>query len=134
MALTEREQQMLEQLEKQFKEDDPQFAHTMETDPGRPSSSLRRIVGGILMTIAGFGLLLFGLALPNPIANLVIGLTGFAAMVTGLYLATQKVFRKQTPGLKKVQTTDGSSAPSPKEESKDTISNVAWWSLMFWWV
>ena len=97
MALTEREQQMLEQLEKQFKEDDPQFAHTMETEPG-PVSSIRRVVGGVLMTIAGFALLLFGLALPNPVANLIIGLTGFAAMVTGLYLATQKVFGKQPRG------------------------------------
>jgi uncharacterized membrane protein len=82
MALTEREQQMLERLEKQFKEDDPQFAPAMEPNPG-PTSSTGRVGGGVLMTVTGFVLLLFGLALQNPDANLIIGLTGFATMVTG---------------------------------------------------
>ncbi|WP_454698409.1 DUF3040 domain-containing protein [Arthrobacter humicola] len=133
MALTEREQQMLEQLEKQFKEDDPQFAHTIETAPG-PTSSIRLIVGGVLTTVAGITLLLFGLALPNPVANLTIGLTGFAVMVTGLYLATRKLFPKQAPASKKTETTRDSTATTPKEEPKDAINNAAWWALMFWWV
>ncbi|MDQ0925628.1 hypothetical protein QF038_004136 [Pseudarthrobacter sp. W1I19] len=132
MALSEREQQMLEQLEKQFKEDDPQFAQTMETDPG-PSSSNRSVVGGVLMTVAGFVLLLFGLALQNPAANLIIGLTGFATMVTGLYLATKSLSAKQAPGLKKTKTTGGTTA-TPKQASKETFSNAAWWALLFWWV
>lgn len=133
MALTQREQQMLEQLEKQFKEDDPQFAHAMEPDPS-PASSIPRVVGGVLMTVAGFVLLLFGLALQNPAANLIIGLAGFATMVTGLYLATKSVFTKQSPDLKKTKSTGGSTATSPKEASKDTFSSGAWWALMFWWV
>lgn len=133
MALSEREQHMLEQLEKQFKEDDPQFAQAMETEPG-PTSSSRHVIGGVILTVAGVALLLFGLALPDPAANLIIGLTGFATMVTGLYLATKNLLVKQSHGLKKVMTTDDSTKTSPKQESKDSFSNAAWWALLFWWV
>lgn len=133
MALNEREQQQLAELEKQFEEDDPQFVQAMKSEPDRPSSS-RFVIGGVLMTVAGVAVLLAGLALPDPTTNLIIGLTGFATMATGLYLATKNVFTNRAPGVKKAKTADDGTANPTKPDTKDSWGNTAWWALLFWWV
>ena len=58
MPLSEHEQKLLEQLEKQLHEDDPKFASSMGSDAGR-SWSTRHLVIGVLATLAGVVLLLF---------------------------------------------------------------------------
>ncbi|UEL30090.1 DUF3040 domain-containing protein [Pseudarthrobacter sp. L1SW] len=133
MALTEREQQQLEELEKQFKADDPQFAQAMESQPDRPSNS-RLVIGGVLLTVAGIAVLLAGLALPDPATNLIIGLLGFATMATGLYLATKNVFTKPAPGAKTAKTAGDGTENRTKPGTKDSWSNTVWWALLFWWV
>ena len=62
MPLSEHEQKLLEQLEKQLHEDDPKFASSMGSDPGR-SWSTRHLVIGVLATLAGILLLLVGVSL-----------------------------------------------------------------------
>ena len=52
MPLSEHEQKLLEQLERQLHEDDPKFASSMGSDPGRTWST-RHIVIGVLATLAG---------------------------------------------------------------------------------
>ncbi|MFE4197058.1 DUF3040 domain-containing protein [Paenarthrobacter sp. NPDC056912] len=132
MALTDHEQKMLEQLEQQFKQDDPGFAKAMEPEPA-PTTSVRTIVGGVLITLAGFVILFLGVGLQDPAANILVGLSGFAAMVTGLYVATKKLNLRRTPQPKTAETKNETTR-APKAEPKDGYSSAAWWAIMFPWV
>jgi Flp pilus assembly protein TadB len=92
MPLSEHEQKLLEQLEKQLHEDDPKFANSMGSDPGR-SWSTRHVVIGVLCALAGVFLLLVGVTLQN----IFVGVLGFVVMGGGVYFATM---RSSTPGAK----------------------------------
>jgi Flp pilus assembly protein TadB len=85
MPLSEHEQKLLEQLEKQLHEDDPKFASSMGTDPGR-SWSTRHLVIGVLCTLAGVLLLLLGVSLQS----IPVGVLGFVVMGGGVYYATMR--------------------------------------------
>ncbi|YCK79696.1 DUF3040 domain-containing protein (plasmid) [Arthrobacter sp. D3-18] len=132
MALTDREQKMLEQLEQQFKQDDPEFAKAMEPEP-TATTSIRTIVGGISISIAGFVILFLGVGLQNPAANILIGLSGFAVLVAGLYIATKKVNLQRKPKLKTAEPKEETTR-APKQAPKDGYSSAAWWPIMFPWV
>ncbi|MEV7661767.1 DUF3040 domain-containing protein [Paenarthrobacter sp. NPDC089316] len=83
MPLSEHEQKLLEQLEKQLHEDDPKFANTMGSDPIR-SWSTRHVIIGVLGAIAGILLLLVGVSLQA----IPVGVLGFIVMGAGVYFAT----------------------------------------------
>ncbi|MFJ4028443.1 DUF3040 domain-containing protein [Paenarthrobacter sp. NPDC089989] len=83
MPLSEHEQKLLEQLEKQLHEDDPKFANTMGSDPIR-SWSTRHVIIGVLGAIAGILLLLVGVSLQQ----IFVGVLGFVVMGAGVYFAT----------------------------------------------
>lgn len=85
MPLSEHEQKLLEQLEKQLHEDDPKFANSMGSDPGR-SWSTRHVVIGVLCALAGIFLLLVGVTLQN----IFVGVLGFVVMGAGVYFATMR--------------------------------------------
>jgi hypothetical protein len=85
MPLSEHEQKLLEQLEKQLHEDDPKFASSMGSDAGR-SWSTRHLVIGVLTTLAGIVLLLLGVT----IQNIFVGVLGFVVMGAGVYYATMR--------------------------------------------
>ena len=85
MPLSEHEQKLLEQLEKQLHEDDTKFASSMGSDAGR-SWSTRHLVIGVLATLAGIVLLLFGVT----IQNIFVGVLGFVVMGAGVYYATMR--------------------------------------------
>jgi Flp pilus assembly protein TadB len=85
MPLSEHEQKLLEQLEKQLHEDDPKFASSMGSDPGR-SWSTRHLVIGILATLAGVLLLLVGVSMQL----IFVGVLGFVVMGAGVYFATMR--------------------------------------------
>ncbi|NUP57946.1 MAG: DUF3040 domain-containing protein [Pseudarthrobacter sp.] len=85
MPLSEHEQKLLEQLEKQLHEDDPKFANSMGSDPGR-SWSTRHVVIGVLCALAGVFLLLIGVTLQN----IFVGVLGFVVMGGGVYFATMR--------------------------------------------
>ncbi|XAS68962.1 DUF3040 domain-containing protein [Micrococcaceae bacterium Sec5.7] len=85
MPLSEHEQKLLEQLEKQLHEDDPKFANSMGSDPGRPWST-RHVVIGVLGTLAGILVLLVGVT----IQNIFVGVAGFVVMGAGVYFATMR--------------------------------------------
>lgn len=85
MPLSEHEQKLLEQLEKQLHEDDPKFASSMGSDPGR-SWSTRHLVIGVLATLAGVMLLLVGVT----VQNIFVGVLGFVVMGAGVYFATMR--------------------------------------------
>ena len=75
MPLSEHEQKLLEQLEKQLHEDDPKFASPMGSDSGR-SWSTRHLVIGVLATLAG----LLPLLVAVPIPATVFGALGFVCV------------------------------------------------------
>jgi Flp pilus assembly protein TadB len=85
MPLSEHEQKLLEQLEKQLHEDDPKFASSMGSDPGR-SWSTRHLVIGVLATLAGVLLLLVGVT----VQSILVGVLGFVVMGAGVYFATMR--------------------------------------------
>ena len=93
MPLSEHEQKLLEQLEKQLHEDDPKFANSMGSDPGR-SWSTRHVVIGVLCALAGIFLLLVGVTLQN----IFVGVLGFVVMGAGVYFATMRSSAPGKPG------------------------------------
>jgi hypothetical protein len=95
MPLSEHEQKLLEQLEKQLHEDDPKFANSMGSDPGR-SWSTRHVVIGVLCALAGVFLLLVGVTLQN----IFVGVLGFIVMGGGVYFATMRSTAAAKPGAK----------------------------------
>ena len=137
MALTEHEQKMLEQLEKQFKEDDPKFAEAMKVDPV-PRYSVARTVAGVMTVLAGFTLVLLGASLTGVIANITVGALGFVIMVAGAYTALQRT--RSWPGASGADNAPRAKKPSEdKNQDKDRrffkngFGDLAFWSL-FWWV
>lgn len=87
MALSEREQELLAQLEKQLNED-PAFASTM-TGP-QPlvapavTSSPRNLVIGALVAVVGLGVIIAGVSTKI----ILLGVLGFVLAATGVYFAT----------------------------------------------
>lgn len=87
MALSEREKELLAQLEKQLNED-PAFASTM-TGP-QPlvtpavSSSPRNLVIGALIAVVGLGVIIAGVSTKL----ILVGVLGFVIAAGGVYFAT----------------------------------------------
>lgn len=87
MALSEREQELLAQLEKQLN-DDPAFASTM-TGP-QPlvapavTSSPRNLVIGALVAVVGLGVIIAGVSTKI----ILLGVLGFVLAAAGVYCAT----------------------------------------------
>ncbi|KTR38212.1 MULTISPECIES: DUF3040 domain-containing protein [Rothia] len=88
MALSERERQLLEQLEQQLNVEDPTFADTMQEERPRPRPgaglSGRNLVLGIVVAVLGLGLVLLGVSTQL----ILVGVLGFLVMAGGVYLAT----------------------------------------------
>ncbi|MDO8120922.1 DUF3040 domain-containing protein [Isoptericola sp. b490] len=79
MPLSEYEQRVLEQMERQLRSDDPKLASTLY---GRGGSPVRRWVLAAVAGVAGLGMLIGGAAAPLP----VLGILGFAVMFGAVLL------------------------------------------------
>ncbi|GAB3619230.1 DUF3040 domain-containing protein [Glutamicibacter endophyticus] len=118
MPLSEHEQRLLEQLEKQLHED-RRFASSMKA-PVNGRFSTRNIALGILLAIAGVAVLIFGISqqwIP-------LGVLGFALMFGGVLLAMRKSASGKlggtgAPGAKGQGRKQGSSFMSGLEERWD---------------
>lgn len=114
MALSEREQRLLEEMERSLYSSE---SDVLETSPGvqrRPN--YRAIVIGILLVLLGIGILLGGV-----IANMLwLGVIGFAAMLGGvLYIFSP---RNQTV----TETSNrGSAAAGQRQRSAESLSERA---------
>ncbi|RLY91171.1 DUF3040 domain-containing protein [Kocuria tytonicola] len=84
MPLSEHEQQLLAQLEKQLHEEDPRFASSMHTETVRGRGSMRNLVLGVVIAVVGLGVLLAGVATQL----IVVGVLGFVVMAGGTFVAT----------------------------------------------
>ncbi|MCW4464408.1 DUF3040 domain-containing protein [Glutamicibacter sp. MNS18] len=85
MPLSEHEQRLLEQLEKQLHED-RRFASNMKAPGNTGRLSTRHIALGALVVIIGLGALIFGISQQL----VIIGVIGFIVMFAGVALALTK--------------------------------------------
>ncbi len=97
MPLSEQEQRLLEEMERNLYRNDADFVHAVGGVRGR-RPNYRAIVLGVLLAVAGVGGLIAGVALNI----LIIGIVGFALMFAGVLIAI-------TPGK------SGAAAPAPSE-------------------
>lgn len=82
MALSERERQMLEEMEEAIRAEDPSFASQMNGAKGGPGTDRRRIALGVIGALAGLGLVLLGIN-----TTVWIGVAGFVLIVAAVAIA-----------------------------------------------
>lgn len=94
MALSEHEQRLLEEMERNLRQD-PQFASKVSSvDSANKSSG--KLVGGVLLTLIGIGMLVFAVILQVAF----FGVAAFAVMVIGLTIASANFTLPQLPEIK----------------------------------
>lgn len=81
MPLSEREQRLLEEMERSLYRHDADFVATVSGRRGKPN--YRWIVIGALLALAGLAVILVGIATQLPL----VGVLGFAAILGGVLLA-----------------------------------------------
>ncbi|MCV9995297.1 DUF3040 domain-containing protein [Paeniglutamicibacter sp. ZC-3] len=101
MPLSEHEQRLLEQLEKQLHEDH-RFASTMKSASTAGNYSTRNLALGALIGIVGLGVLIYGVSSQL----IIVGVLGFIVMFGGVYLALSR-----KGGTKKSGATGASKLP-----------------------
>ena len=86
MPLSDREQQLLEQMERALIEEDPRFATSMRGGPGQ-ARNRRRLAIGIGGVLVGLGVILLGVTTKL----VLVGAVGFALMVAAVvYAVTER--------------------------------------------
>mgnify|MGYP000031593570 FL=1 len=86
MGLSEHEQRLLEELEKDLYESDQGFANRVKKqDPERKSST--RLILGVLSLVAGLGMLIFAVSLQVAF----FGIAAFAVMFIGVVLISSNL-------------------------------------------
>jgi len=81
MPLSEQEQRLLDEMERNLYQGDAEYVATVGARTGRPSYTA--IALGSIVALVGVALLIVGVALRQP----VIGVVGFVAMFVGALLA-----------------------------------------------
>lgn len=109
MPLSEHEQRLLAEMEKQLHED-PHFTDSLRQAESAGRYSTRNIAVGLLIAVVGLALVLVGVSL-NQIAvvGIAVGVFGFLLMSAGVYMALAK--RPGSPG------SAGTSAPTSARRS-----------------
>lgn len=110
MALSERERQMLEEMEEAIRAEDPGFASQMNGAKGGGGTDRRRIAIGVVGALAGLGLVLLGIN-----TSVWIGVAGFALIVAAVALALTPS-RSTSEGLGVVD--DDGSVQKPTRQRK----------------
>lgn len=81
MPLSEQEQRLLDEMERNLYQNDADYVATVSARQGRPNYTL--IVVGALIALAGVVLLIVGIRIPQPL----VGLLGFIVMFGGVMFA-----------------------------------------------
>lgn len=92
MALSEREQQVLRDLEEQLHVEDPSLATSMkqaQPQVGRPSP--RHIGAGVALVLVGLCTVLGGVAVGQGVVSVLLGVAGFGVAVWGVTLMLTRV-------------------------------------------
>jgi hypothetical protein len=121
MGLSEREQKVLEELERGLYAEDAKFATKVGAGP---NNSAARIVGGALLAVVGLSVLVFAV-----ISQLtVFGVVGFALMLAGVLVATGSKGgnAKSATAAPARPKASPSGASKPKEETKGRFFEERW--------
>ena len=94
MALSEREQKLLEEMERNLLQEDAGFASKVKA-VGSSNKSAGKLVGGVLVTIVGLGLLIFSVALQVAF----FGVVSFVVMLIGLVIASSNFQLPELPNM-----------------------------------
>ena len=98
MALSEREQQVLRDLESQLHEDDPELAQTFQREERRLSRPSPRHIGcGVALVLVGLALLIAGVSVPHSLLSILLGVAGFLVAVGGVAMALTRVESTSSP-------------------------------------
>ena len=113
MPLSEHEQRLLEEMERNLYQNDADFVATVSGRRGKPN--YRLIVIGALLAIAGVAALVAGVIVRQPL----IGVVGFGFMLGGVLLVI-------SPG----RNPDGTSASGSTTARSARNSRVSWMSTI----
>jgi len=105
MPLSDREKQVLEQLERDLYANDAKFANRVSAP-----KSLKALVGGSALAIVGISVIVFAVI----VQVLWFGLIGFGILLTGLVLATSNWSNQSQPQVK------------PNREAKPNFFEERW--------
>lgn len=114
MALSEHEQQLLDEMERRLYQSE---ADVVQTTPASARFNLRSLVLGILVVIVGIGCLIAGAGMQL----FWLGLIGFVVMLAGTLLA----FSKREVDLDAAPQANRGSAPKARESMQDR-ANRRW--------
>ncbi len=111
MPLSEQEQRLLDEMERQLMHND---ADVVTARSGDRTLSYRNLVYGAVLLLVGIGALIAGVALGSStgVLGIVVGVIGFGAMVSGVILAATPVRRAQSKAPRAgvaAKTTQGTS-------------------------
>ncbi len=115
MPLSEYEQRVLEQMERQLSSDDPKLVNTFT---GRGRSSVRRWLLTGVGAIAGLVLLVVGVMQNAPL----LGVLGFVGMFTAVVVAVTPSRRKGPQGV--VQTDGTVHAPTKRPAGQGFLARM----------
>jgi hypothetical protein len=98
MPLSEHEQRLLDQIERELYAEDPKFASTVRgTRLRRPAR--RRRLQGIALFVVGVALLVLGVVLPLRVAQIpLVSVLGFLVMFFGVMLAFTSIRQQAVEG------------------------------------
>ena len=124
MPLSDHEQQLLDQLEKQLRSEDPRFARNIsETQAAAngPGFSAKRFVVGILLTLVGLAATIFAISMVTNSGAwwIILGVVGFGLMVAGMYWA----FSRPHQAGSKPTRSQPSSGPTPEAKGPSGFMN-----------
>jgi predicted lipid-binding transport protein (Tim44 family) len=109
MALSEREQRLLEELERGLYAEDAEFVQRVSRSGG---ISMRRMIGGAALAVIGISILIFAVI----IQIAVFGVIGFLLMLSGIIVASSN-FKQTTPS-----TEASANSPSRAKDSSSKFS------------
>ena len=92
MALSEHEQRMLEEMERNLLAEDAKLASKV-SQVGSTNRSASKLIAGVLVMIAGLGLLIFAVAIQVAF----FGVVAFLVMVAGLVIAASNFRLPELP-------------------------------------
>jgi hypothetical protein len=112
MPLSEQEQRLLDEMERNLYQNDADFVATVGGSRGRPN--YRGITLGVVLVVVGIGVLIAGVNL----SLLVVGVIGFAVMFAGVIIAL-------TPAREpKAATRGGAAGSKPASASRGFMDRM----------
>ena len=115
MPLSEQEQRLLEEMERNLYRNDADFVHTVGGVRGR-RPNYRAIVLGVLLAVAGVGALIAGVALQQ----LVVGILGFALMFAGVLIA----ITPSRHGVRAAASAESSASPKSRRAGRGFMDRL----------